>query len=189
MLISKFQTETGIHDELMRISNKYNLLIEHKYIYFLEKYNGGETPKTEYIFKRKKYDIRCFFGFDCERVMYDFRFILNESDIIIMLKDKLFPIACNYFGDYYYLDCRNDLYNSVFLCYHDSDNKALIADSFESFIANCKSKKIGHIRSIEERINDMKKKGLEDKITETSIECWQAEIDKYSHIKQEIVSL
>ena len=57
--------------------------------------------------------------------------------------------------------------------HHDSNIVENISDSFEDMINNGKSQKIGHIRTIEERKNDMIKAGLGDKITDVSIACWQ----------------
>ena len=64
-----------------------------------------------------------------------------------------------------------------------------IADSFKKFIMSCKSEKIGHIRTIEERKRDMISLGLEDKISEISIRNWQKEIDIYAGYNQEEVIL
>ena len=64
-----------------------------------------------------------------------------------------------------------------------------ITDSFEEMILKGKSKEIGHIRTIEERKNDMIKSGLGDEINDISIYYWQKEIDKYKDIKQELIVL
>ena len=74
----------------------------------------------------------------------------------------------------------------IYFCYHDKPSKYIeLAEDFVAFIEKCKSKKIGYIRSIEERRNDMIKLGKGDKITPEKIAGWQAEIDEYANIHQE----
>ena len=51
----------------------------------------------------------------------------------------------------------------------------------------CKSEKIGHIRTIEERKKAVIVAGNWSKITGKTIEGWQKEIDKYANINQEEV--
>ena len=48
-------------------------------------------------------------------------------------------------------------------------------------------KKIGHIRSIEERKKCLIEAGKGDKITQIKIDNWQKEIDKYAGMHQEEV--
>ena len=64
-----------------------------------------------------------------------------------------------------------------------------LTSEFGEFIKKCKSEKIGHIPSIEERKKMMIDNGLGDKITEESIKGWQEEIDEYKNISQEKVIL
>jgi hypothetical protein len=52
-------------------------------------------------------------------------------------------------------------------------------------VSKCKSEKLGHIETIEERKAGMIKDGLGDKITLQHIAGWQKEIDLYSNIHQE----
>lgn len=62
-----------------------------------------------------------------------------------------------------------------------------IADSIIEFFSMCKSEKIGHVRTIEERKKAVIAAGNWSKITEKTIEGWQKEIDKYANINQEEV--
>ena len=187
MLISRFNNIENINERILELQTKYNLALEKKYIEFLTNYNGGETPKTEICINRKKFDIRGFFGFDCSKKMYDFEHILQYDDVLECIKKKWFPIARNYFGDLYYLVAISLEKNQEVLKYHDSNTVKNITDSFEEMILNGKSKKNGHIRTIEERKNDMIKAGFGDRITDISISCWQEEIDKYKDMKQELI--
>lgn len=189
MLISKFLNDTNVNSKIVTIMKKYDLYFEQKYIDFINKYNGGLTPKTDICIKRKKYDVRGFLGFDCVNKLYDFELILDEDKVVERLIEKFFPIACNDFDDYYYLLGTSTKRNQVVLMHHDSNIVENISDSFEDMINNGKSQKIGHIRIIEERKNDMIKVGLGDKITDVSIACWQKEIDRFKDINQELIKL
>lgn len=74
----------------------------------------------------------------------------------------------------------------IYFYYHDKPSKYIeLAEDFSSFIKKCKSKKIGYIRSIEERKNDLISLGKGDKITPEKVAGWQAEIDEYANIHQE----
>ena len=99
----------------------------------------------------------------------------------------MFPIGINSFGDKIVIDLRNGSVNFLF---HDRQKKYIkIAEDFASFVSKCKSKKIGHIRSIDERKNDLISLGNGHKITPEKIAGWQAEIDLYANIHQEKVIL
>ena len=189
MLISKFATVEKIEDRIMELETKYDLKLEAKYVKFLTVYNGGETPDTDICIKGKKYDVRGFFGFDCADKMYNFDQILQYDEVEGCIKKKWFPIACNYFGDYFYLIATSSEKNQVVLKYHDSNTVNDITDSFEDMILKGKSKKIGHIRTIEERKNDLIKAGLGYKINDMKIYSWQREIDSYKNIHQELIVL
>ena len=69
---------------------------------------------------------------------------------------------------------------------HDRRKKYIkLTDTLCEFASKCKSEKIGHIRSIDERKQSMIAKGMEKYITEATIKGWQAEIDVYANIHQE----
>jgi hypothetical protein len=73
----------------------------------------------------------------------------------------------------------------IFFYYHDRAGKYIeLTQNFIQFIEKCKSTKIGKIRSIEERIEDMRILGKEDKITPEKLQGWQDEIDSYANLKQ-----
>jgi len=82
------------------------------------------------------------------------------------LEDDMLPIGKNTFGDYIMLDIGSNNSGAIFFLYHDGEKeyKELAAD-FNLFTKICKSKRIGYIRTIEERKQRMIDNGLEDKIT------------------------
>ena len=74
----------------------------------------------------------------------------------------------------------------IFFYYHDRPKKYIeLTDDFNTFIKKCKSEKIGHIKTIEERKATLIEHGNEENITPGWIRRWQEEIDRYSNIHQE----
>ena len=183
MLISKFKKDedvVNIHD----LQELIGLKLPSDYVGFLQKYNGGITPKTNWNGKGKS-DIVAFYGYKIDNESFD---IENNMSFIffqeLIEKNKL-PIAENCSGDFFCLDCTD---GSVWFVYHDLPKKQKVAKNFIKFLDGCKSKEIGHIRTIEERIQ-----GLWDDLgivaDDEYINSWQEEIDYYSNIHQEEVVL
>ncbi|MBO6218649.1 MAG: SMI1/KNR4 family protein [Treponema sp.] len=111
------------------------------------------------------------------------KYLLSDTSIQELIEQKKFPIAENCLGDTFCIDSTD---GSIWLIYHDESRNKKIADDFESFIQGCKSKKLGHIRTIEERRQLLlEKRGKEP--TEAQLKGWQEEIDIYSKMKQEEV--
>lgn len=182
MLISKFAIpgETiDLENFEMRIGKK----IPVEYYKFLQKYNGGSAPKTKWTGKGKS-DIRGFMGVKTSDSSWDIEEQLKYDLLGSLLEKNLLPIAKNVSGDYFCIKCDD---GTIWLAYHDSDKTLAIADSFNNFISKCKSQKIGHIRTIEERKQGMKDAGIWHLFTEDLVEDWQAEIDKYGNMVQEEV--
>ena len=183
MLISKFKKDgdvINIHD----LQELIGLKLPSDYAVFLQKYNGGDTPETNWTGKGKS-DIQGFFGYKVADKNYDIENILNYIIVQDLIEKNKFPIAKNCFGDYFCLDCID---GGVWFIYHDSPKSIKSASDFISFISGCKSKKIGHIRTIEERTKrrfEVTGTLPDDKI----IAAWQKEIDFYSNIHQEEVVL
>ncbi len=182
MLISRFG---NYNEQLKEFEEKKDLSFDEDYVRFIKKYNGGETPKTIVKVGRKKEGVRAFNGFGVDKEMYSLDSILDFEIGEDLLEKKLFPIASNEYGDFYVLDCSSEK-TGVYVIRHDNqDNTIKIADSFREFVRECKSEKIGHIRTIEERKADMIAAGLGDKISDISIRNWQKEIDRYAGYHQE----
>ena len=183
MLISKFKKDedvVNIHD----LQELIGLKLPSDYVGFLQKYNGGITPKTNWNGKGKS-DIVAFYGYKIDNESFD---IENNMSFIffqeLIEKNKL-PIAENCSGDFFCLDCTD---GSVWFVYHDLPKSKKIEKKFKCFINGCKSKKIGNVKTIEERIQ-----GLWDDLgivaDDEYINSWQEEIDYYSNIHQEEVIL
>lgn len=189
MLISKYSDECTF-EKISGIEKKYDIVLSHEYKDFLMKYNGGETPKTNLSKKNVKTDVRKFYGFTEENRDSDFEYVLDGGlgeELISKLK---LPIATNSFGDYFIINVSEEENGKISFVYHDNPQKEIaIASDFKEFVSLCKSEKIGHIRSIEERKKCLIDAGKGDKITKIKIDNWQKEIDKYAGMNQEEVIL
>lgn len=144
MLISKYGN--GSISQVEEFENKFGIKLNESYRSFLIKYNGGETPDTNWNGKCRS-DIRFFYGIDLQ----------NECDILKaleceiaqnLLEKKYLPIAENSFGDCFCINLEDE---KMYFSYHDREQIILIAESFAEFVSKINSKKIGHIRTIEER--------------------------------------
>ncbi|GIO24385.1 SMI1/KNR4 family protein [Oceanobacillus sp. J11TS1] len=183
--IFKFNNE-DVEKNIKEFKEANKVTLPQQYEEFLKKYNGGNTPKTNFKINGVSSDIRAFFGFGNASKDYNFLF-LKENDFLKNHLDKQFlPIATDSFGniivigigkenngEIHFFDCEKSLYKHL-------------RDNFEEFIQKVKSKKFV-VRSIEERIHDMKESGSNIEIDEDLINLWQSEIDKYSGSKQEKV--
>ena len=156
-----------------------------QYASFLERYNGGETPNTEWRGKNRS-DLRGFFGVDVSDRNWDLIERAKSETGKTLLENGLLPIACNVFGDNF---CLNYKDGTIWLMYHDSDRKVLLTDDFSSFISKCKSERIGHVRTIEERKQGMIDAGLGHLFSEDMVKDWQEEINWFEVMHQEEVVL
>ncbi len=187
MLISKFDNK-GVEDLVKELEERYAISLPDKYRLFLLKYNGGETPETEFRINGVASDIQGFYGVGNANKNYNFDSLITSERMPEWINNKMFPIATNIFGDYIMICVDGECRERIFFVYHDRQIKYIeLAEDFWEFIKKCKSKKIGHIRTIEERKNDLIKLGKGHKITPEKIAGWQAEINEYSNIHQEEV--
>lgn len=185
MLISKFDNN-NVSEEVEKIEKTYNIIIPEQYKNFLLTYNGGKTPETEFKVNGVNSDIQGFYGLGKAKKNFHFDSIKGLYKMEEWLEDKMFPIASNTFGDYILISIDDEKRGGIFFHYHDrAKNYIKLADDFTSFVGKCKSKKLGHIRTMEERKEDMKKLGKYHKITPEKIAGWQAEIDEYADVHQE----
>lgn len=189
MLISKY-IENCMIEKITDFERIYSIVLSNDYKGFLMKYNGGETPKTNFSKGKIKTDIRRFYGFTGENKYSDLRFaIANGLGEELLLKNRL-PIATNSYGDYFVINVSDEKNGEISFIYHDNPQAEFeIASNFKEFVSLCKSEPIGHIRSIEERKKSLIDAGKGDKITQIKIDCWQKEIDKYKDMIQEEVIL
>lgn len=189
MLISKFDNQSM--DICLEVfEKKYSITLPEKYRKFLMKYNGGETPDTEFRINKISSDIQGFYGLGKADKYYNFSLLEKTGILTKLLTDKMLPIAKNMFGDFIVINVGMGSIGGIYFYYHDRPKKFIeLTEDFETFIDKCKSKKIGHIPTIQERKEYMIKLGKGNKITPEKIAGWQAEIDEYKNIHQEKVKL
>ena len=183
MLISKFDVGR-VSDEISKIENQYSITIPEQYKNFLLRYNGGYTPKTKFKAKGISSDIKGFYGIGAVSLS------VNQEVLSSWVSQKLFPIACDSFGNYIFISLADDEYGHIFFCDHEKGMKlSLIAKDFTSFVRVCKSDKIPEaaLRSIEERKAALIERGRGHIITPALIEMWQTELNKYGNMQQEEV--
>lgn len=189
MLISKFDN-SNIDICVKVLEEMYDIHFPEEYKKFLLKYNGGKTPETEFKINGVISDIQGFFGLGNANQYYHFDSFKKSEKMEEWLNNKMFPIATNIFGDYIMISIDEENKGKIYFYYHDRPLKYIeLAEDFLTFVKKCKSKKIGHVRTIEERKNDMIKLGKGDKITSEKIAGWQAEINEYANIHQEELTI
>lgn len=189
MLISKFNNE-NIENAIREMEKRYSFVFPVEYRMFLQKYNGGRTPDTTFYLQRISSDIQAFYGLGKAELNYNISIIENTPLFLDMVDNKLFPIAINSFGDHLLIGLHGNYMGKIYFCYHDMPKSNIeLSSSLAVFFSCCRSRKIGHIRTIEERTADMERLGKGNKITEEKLKSWQEEIDEYSQIKQEKVIL
>ena len=179
MLISKF----GSAEKSEIIS--FNPDLPKELVRFLEKYNGGETPETQFNMNGVSSDIVAFYGIGNVKYSY------NDVDIIQMQGGKYLPIAFDSFGNQIVIALKA---GNVFFYYHDHERSKLskeLAPNFSAFLSEVNSQEINpkHTKPIPEREQDLINRGHGGNITDELRAMWQNEIDKYSHFHQEKVVL
>lgn len=185
MLISKFDN-SNVDICVNELEETYDIAFPKEYKRFLLKYNGGKTPETEFRMNGVLSDIQGFFGVGNANQDYHFDSFKKFVKMKEWLNDKMFPIATNIFGDYIMINIGEENRGRIYFYYHDRSSKYIeLAQDFLTFVKKCKSQKISHIRTIEERKNDMIKLGKGNKITSEKIAGWQAEINEHADIHQE----
>ena len=186
MLISKFNN-TDVGKFIIRFEEKHNFIFPTQYKVFLLNYNGGRTPNTNFRINKISSDLSGFFGFGNADDYYNYKYIESVLGFNNWIETGMLPIGKNVFGDYIMIGINyKDKEGKIFFHYHDREDKYIeLSETFGAFVNKCRSKKIGHIRTIEERQQDMIKNGLGDKITAESLKGWQAEIDEYANLHQE----
>lgn len=188
MLISKYLTEgIDISDAVDTFEKENNIEIPAQYRSFLIRYNGGDTPETEFKCKKESSDVRAFYGIG--KVNYSFDDIPVLSDF---LKKKYLPIAKDSFGNYIVIGLSDDFSGKIFFCDHEKQMRSkLLADSFADFIKSCKSGKLRpvHTRTVEEKERLMIERGDGDLITDELRQRWKETYEMYGHMHQEEVVL
>ena len=186
MLISKFDN-ANIEEHITQLEKQYNIVLPEEYKRFLLKYNGGETPNTKFRINKVSSGVRAFYGLGNADKYYNFQKLIDNMNILEdYIEDDMLPIATTDYGDDIVIGIGKEESGSIFFKYHDREKKYIkLANNLCEFTAKCKSEKIGHIETIEERKQRLINKGNAHYITEERIKFWQAEIDEYAHIHQE----
>ncbi len=186
MLISRFDN-TNIEEHIAMFEKQNNICLPEDYKQFLKKYNGGMTPKTKFRINKVSSDVRGFYGLGNADKNYNFQKLIDNMNMLAdYIEDEMLLIATTVSGDDITIGIGNEEQGSIFFRYHDRGNKYIkLADNLCEFASKCKSEKIGHVRTIEERRQSMIARGKERYIDDILIKGWQAEIDKYANIHQE----
>ncbi len=184
MLIAKYlNPNSDIEKMIEHFEEENKILLPNQYKTFLQKYNGGDTPKTSLKVKRFITDIRAFYGVgDAKRRLEDIAWLENFLE-----KDWL-PIASNCWGDYIAIGIRGGEEGKIYFLDHERGyRKKFLTDDLKQLLDYCKSEEIGPCRTIEEREADLIARGKGANITEQLKKAWQEEIDKYKDMVREEV--
>lgn len=185
MLIAKFDN-SNVAEKIAILESQYHFAFPQQYKEFLLRYNGGYTPRTKFKIKRISTDLKGFYGIGTAELS------LKQENIEVWIKKRLFPIACDSFGNIILLCIAKDKYGSVFFSDHENGMACSpISNDFSSFLRMCKSDKIPDAarRSVDERKADLIARNRENIITPALIDMWKKEIDKYSGMIQEEVTI
>ena len=150
MLISKSEysvTEVA----LSKYETAHGFTFPQEYRAFLLKYNGGETPETDFRLSGVSSDLVSFYELRDDGDGLE----LHEIEFLVpaFLKDHMLPIASNVFGDNIFICVEGRENGEIFFRYHDRPKRYIkLADDFRTFIQKCKSKKLGRCYTIEDRI-------------------------------------
>ena len=106
MLIAKFKN-SDMEMKVINIEKKYGIVLPVQYKYFLGKYNGGYTPKTEFKIGKLSSDVRGFYGIG------DVKLSLDKLEIDEWVKKNILPIGCDSFGNYFAIGfCKSEEINN-----------------------------------------------------------------------------
>ena len=93
MLISRFDN-ANVEEHIAHLEKQYNIVLPEEYRRFLLKYNGGETPDTEFRINKVSSDVRAFYGLGNADKYYNFQGLIDNMNILgEFVKDGMLPIA------------------------------------------------------------------------------------------------
>lgn len=185
MLISRFPNNNA-EERITELEKQYNISLPQLYRDFLCKYNGGNTPNTDYKAGRASTVIRGFYGFG------DVEFSFDKMKLDSWLEKNILPIACDPFGNEIVIGLSEERYGKIYFCDHEKGySKKLVGEDFKAFIKKCKSKKIDPDTkmSIAEREAMLIARGRGHVIDDGLRKIWQDEIDKYGNMVQEEIKI
>lgn len=181
MLISKFASD-NVDVRLKEYEKIIGKRLPNQYRQFILKYNGGETPNTSYKINGVSSDLRVLYGLGNEKYPLDLiRTIGNENQ-------EYLAIGCDSFGNEIFIDIVK---GAIYFGNHENGKITKLTSDFKTFINICESKKINSasMKSVEERENDLIKRGRGNIITEELRNMWRAEIAKNSLLKLEEIDI
>lgn len=170
--------------ELFEIKN--NIKFPSLYADFLKKYNGGYTPKTSFDINGISSDIRYFHGFEANDEDCDFSSLIEFDDFTSCINNHYLPIATDSLGNLIVIGIGNNHNGKIYFLDTEIYKYSYLSSDFKNFISKIDSQDF-IMRTIEQRILSMKDSSIS--IDDSLIKLWQAEIDKYSDIKQQAVSI
>lgn len=185
MLISKFSND-NIEEKVADLERRYEITLPTQYKNFLYKYNGGDTPRTDFEIRRIESDLRGFFG------VGDVDLSIDKVELEEWLEKKFFPIACDSFGNFIVIGLGRFNSGKIYFCDHEKGFKAdCLAKNLQAFLKCCKSEQISEAfkHPIKEREEILIANGRGGIITDGLRRMWQDEIDKYENMVQEEVLL
>lgn len=181
MLISKYGGD-NIDEKIVILEEKIGNEIPKQLHTFLKKYNGGETPNTKFSCNGISSDVKGFYGVGNVKYSYDdIRDLEYAGDIYL-------PIAFDSFGNDVLISLGTGI---IYFKEHENGKIAKLTEDLRKFVECCESTVIKPAarKSVEEREEELIKKGRGNIITEALREMWRAEINKYASMKQENVIL
>lgn len=180
MLISKFGTIS--RDAISEYEDIHGIKLPEQYRYFIEKYNGGETPNTNFNFKGVSSDLKGMYGIG------KVKFSLESVKVEEIQGKSYLPIGIDSFGNDILIGLRD---GAIFFKNHENGQCRGIASSLKEFFDGCMSQAIkkSAIKSVEERERDLISRGRGEIITDALRDMWRVEINKYGSLSQEEVIL
>lgn len=184
MMISGFGT-ADIEALAAAFEKRHNLHLPDQYRRFLLKYNGGETPNTDFSIGEVSSDLRALYGLGSADPHY--RFDKLGQRLSGFLKEGMLPIGENAWGDLIVLKLSGEGAGGVNFLYHDRPRAFLrLTEDFAAFAAQCGSRPLGHIRSVEERAAALRSRGKT--VTPELTAMWEREITHLRSLRQELVT-
>ena len=183
MLISGFDT-ADIEALTAAFEKKHKLRLPDQYRRLLLKYNGGETPNTEFAVGEVSSDLRALYGLGGADPRCHFDKLGRR--LSGFLKEGMLPIGENVWGDTVALKISGEDVGGVYFLYHDRPREYLpLTADFAAFTAQCASRPLGPIRSVEERAEALRSRGKA--VTPELTELWEREIAHLRSLRQEPV--
>lgn len=183
MMISGFDT-AGIEMLTATFERRCKICLPGPYRRFLLKYNGGETPNTDFAIGEVSSDLRALYGLGGADPHYHFDKLGRR--LSGFLKEGMLPIGENAWGDALTLKVSGEGAGGVYFLYHDRPGDFLpLTGDFLDFTVRCASRPLGHIRSVEERAAALRSRGKA--VTPELTAMWEREIAHLRSLHQEPV--